>query len=97
MRMGWPRDAIERNHAANLSVTFGKGPRLELFAYPTGRQQEASLHPHVAFMVAPGDFLAGEKRLVEGGAVARIGRAHQWPSGITTLSDGSATMGGGGA
>ena len=61
MRMGWAAADIERNRAPNLSVTFGGGPRLELFDYPMGKQAEAAMHPHVALMVAARDFLAVEE------------------------------------
>jgi hypothetical protein len=31
---------IERNRAAHLSLMIGDGPRLDLFEYPMGKQQE---------------------------------------------------------
>jgi catechol 2,3-dioxygenase-like lactoylglutathione lyase family enzyme len=68
-RMGWSVDDIERNRAVNLSLTVGSGPRLDLFEYPEGKQPEHTLHPHVAFMVAPGDLLVWKKRLVDRGVV----------------------------
>lgn len=69
MRMGWAAADIERNRAPNLSVTFGGGPRLELFDYPMGKQAEAAMHPHVAFMVAARDFLPWKKRLEDRGVI----------------------------
>ena len=67
--MGWSLEDIERNRAAHLSLAIGGGPRLDLFEYPMGKQQEHALHPHVAFLVAPGDLLAWKKQLLERGVI----------------------------
>ncbi|HEX4194366.1 MAG TPA: VOC family protein [Stellaceae bacterium] len=80
LRMGWSAEAIERNRAPNLSVTFGAGPRLELFDYPDGRQPEAAMHPHIAFMVAANDFLTWKRRL-EGRGVIVAGPTQAGPAG----------------
>lgn len=69
MRMGWSAEEIERNQAAHLSLTLGAGPRLDLFEYPAGRQSEPALHPHIAFAVAPRDFLSWKERLTAQGVI----------------------------
>jgi catechol 2,3-dioxygenase-like lactoylglutathione lyase family enzyme len=69
LRMGWTAEAVRQNRASNLSVTFGGGPRLELFDYPEGIPHDAPMHPHIAFMVGARDFLAWKQRLEARGVI----------------------------
>jgi catechol 2,3-dioxygenase-like lactoylglutathione lyase family enzyme len=69
-RIGWSLDDIEKNAAVHLSLTLGGGPRIDLFEYPVGRpKQEAPMHPHTAFFVAPGAFLKWKHRLEKRGVI----------------------------
>jgi len=63
-RIGWREEDITRNAAEHLSVTLSGGPRLDLFVYPAGTPHlSAPMHPHIAFTVAPGKFIAWKQRL----------------------------------
>jgi len=67
-RLGWSLRDIRDNHAAHLSLTFGAGPRIDLFKYPAGvPSPEAPMHPHIALGVSPRMFLAWKRRLAERG------------------------------
>jgi catechol 2,3-dioxygenase-like lactoylglutathione lyase family enzyme len=65
-RMGWSAAQVERERAAHLSVTFGGGPRVELFE-SSDLYAEGSPHPHLALSVAPGRLLEWKHRLTEHG------------------------------
>jgi catechol 2,3-dioxygenase-like lactoylglutathione lyase family enzyme len=67
LKMGWHPEQIHTYQAVHLSLTLAGGPRLDLFKYPAGRLREETLHPHVAFRVAPSQFLAWKRRLMANG------------------------------
>jgi len=70
MRLGWSEEEVETQRAAHLSLTLDAGPRIDLFEYPQGLPREqAVMHPHLAFMVSPGDFLAWKCRLEARGVI----------------------------
>lgn len=83
-RMGWTEAEIERNDAVHLSLTFGFGPRLDLFEYPPAIPAETSLHPHVAVTVPPGRLLWWKHRLAERG-VCVAGPMQAGPPGQASL------------
>jgi catechol 2,3-dioxygenase-like lactoylglutathione lyase family enzyme len=83
-RLGWPDDEIERNHAVNLSITWGGGPRLDLFEYPLGLPSEAAIHPHIALSVAPGRMRQWKTRLIDRGVVV-VGPTRAGPPGQASL------------
>ena len=58
-RMGWSAAEIERNRAIHLSLTFGTGPRLDLFEYPSAIPPEAALHPTSRSRCCPGGSCGG--------------------------------------
>jgi catechol 2,3-dioxygenase-like lactoylglutathione lyase family enzyme len=67
LKMGWSEEQIDHYRAVHLSLTLAGGPRLDLFEYPSGRQREGSLHPHVAFRVGASQFSIWKKRLMDNG------------------------------
>jgi catechol 2,3-dioxygenase-like lactoylglutathione lyase family enzyme len=80
-RIGWREEDIARNAAEHLSVTLGRGPRLDLFVYPPGSPPaSAPMHPHIAFTVAPHGFLSWKKRLEDCG-VSVAGPTRPGPPG----------------
>jgi catechol 2,3-dioxygenase-like lactoylglutathione lyase family enzyme len=83
-RMGWQDEEIDRNHAAHLSLTWGVGPRLDLFEYADGIPPERSLHPHIALSVSPGRLLGWKRRLEEQGVVV-AGPTRAGPPGQASL------------
>jgi catechol 2,3-dioxygenase-like lactoylglutathione lyase family enzyme len=84
-RLGWSLRDIRDNHAAHLSLTFGAGPRLDLFEYPTGVPgADAPLHPHVALGVGPRTYLDWKRRLLEHG-VPVAGPTRPGPPGQASL------------
>ena len=69
-RIGWVDADIDRNAAEHLSITFSRGPRLDLFVYPQGSPtRSAPMHPHIALTVSPRAFLEWKRRLENRGVV----------------------------
>jgi catechol 2,3-dioxygenase-like lactoylglutathione lyase family enzyme len=69
-KVGWSREQIEAARAVHLSLTLQAGPRIDLFRYPEGRpRRDADMHPHIALMAAPKDFLGWKRRLEAEGVV----------------------------
>jgi catechol 2,3-dioxygenase-like lactoylglutathione lyase family enzyme len=83
-RLGWPDGEIDRNHAVNLGITWGRGPRLDLFEYPLGIPPEAAMHPHIAVSVAPGRMRTWKKRLTDHG-IPVAGPTRAGPPGQASL------------
>jgi catechol 2,3-dioxygenase-like lactoylglutathione lyase family enzyme len=68
--VGWTREQIVAARAVHLSLTLQSGPRIDLFRYPEGRPgSDAHMHPHIALMAAPKDYLGWKRRLEAAGVV----------------------------
>jgi catechol 2,3-dioxygenase-like lactoylglutathione lyase family enzyme len=69
-RIGWSHEQIEAARAVHLSLTLQAGPRIDLFRYPEGKPRpDANMHPHIALMAAPEDYLGWKRRLEAEGVV----------------------------
>jgi catechol 2,3-dioxygenase-like lactoylglutathione lyase family enzyme len=75
-------DAMRR--AMHSSLTFGAGPRLDLFLRVDGQTDTPFPHPHVAFRVPPRDLLRWKARL-ENYAVPTEGPLRLGPEGQASL------------
>jgi catechol 2,3-dioxygenase-like lactoylglutathione lyase family enzyme len=70
LRLGWSREQIEAGRAEHLSLTLGARPRIDLFRYPEGKPRpHADMHPHIALMASPADYLGWKSRLEAEGVV----------------------------
>jgi catechol 2,3-dioxygenase-like lactoylglutathione lyase family enzyme len=69
-RIGWFDTQIKNARAAHLSLTLQSGPRIDLFHYPEGApRRNADMHPHIALMASPRDFVGWKQNLERQGVV----------------------------
>jgi len=85
LRLGWSSKQIDENAAEHVSLTVGGGPRIDIFQYPQGEPPgDASMHPHVAFMVSPSSLLAWKRHLNKHG-VPTAGPTQPGPQGQASM------------
>lgn len=69
-KVGWSHEQIDAARAVHLSLMLQSGPRIDLFRYPEGKPRpDADMHPHIALMAAPKDYLGWKRRLEAEGVV----------------------------